>query len=71
MLRKFLLVLLLLPALASAHHSQKHEGDDGSRGLRNVTVLIVRHAEKPDQDDGPNSRGLTPRGEQRAEAYAN
>ena len=26
---------------------------------------------KPDQDDGPNSRGLTPRGEQRAEAYAN
>ena len=71
MLRKFLLGLLLLPALASAHHSQKHEGDDGSRGLRNVTVLIVRHAEKPEQSDGPNSRGLTPRGEQRAEAYAN
>jgi phosphohistidine phosphatase SixA len=71
MLRKFLLGLLLLPALASAHHSQKHEGDDGSRGLRNVTVLIVRHAEKPEHSDGPNSRGLTPRGEQRAEAYAN
>ena len=71
MLRKFLCVLLLLPALASAHHSQKHEADDSSRGLRNVTVLIVRHAEKPEQSDGPNSRGLTPRGEQRAEAYAN
>ena len=70
MLRKFLCVLLLLPALASAHHAQKHDIEDAARGLRNVTVLIVRHAEKPGQDDGPNSRGLTPRGEQRAEAYA-
>ena len=71
MLRKFLCGLLLFPALALAHYSQKHAEDDGSRGLRNVTVLIVRHAEKPEQSDGPNSRGLTLRGEQRAEAYAN
>jgi broad specificity phosphatase PhoE len=34
-------------------------------GLRNVTVLIVRHAEKPDV-----GRELNARGEQRAAAYA-
>jgi hypothetical protein len=54
--------LLLLPTAALAHHDH---GDKDSRGLRNVTVLIVRHAEKP----GSGS-GLSPRGEQRAQAYA-
>jgi hypothetical protein len=46
--------------LVSAHHADKD-----ARGLRDVTVLIVRHAEKPDQGNG-----LSPRGEQRAQAYA-
>ena len=59
-LRKFLCVLLLWPMLVSAHHAEKD-----ARGLRDVTVLIVRHAEKPDQGNG-----LSPRGEQRATAYA-
>jgi hypothetical protein len=35
-----------------------------SSGLADATILIVRHAEKP--DTGP---GLTPQGQQRAEAY--
>lgn len=59
-LRKLLWVLLLWPMLVSAHHADK-----GTRGLRDVTVLIIRHAEKPDQGNG-----LSPRGEQRAQAYA-
>lgn len=33
-------------------------------GPRNATVLIIRHAEKPDEGDG-----LTPAGEARAKAY--
>jgi hypothetical protein len=65
LLRRFFCGLLLLPALASAHHSKKHDADGSTQGLRNVTVLIIRHAEKPD-----NGSGLTPRGEQRAVAYA-
>jgi hypothetical protein len=59
-LRQFLWVLLLWPVLVSAHHADKD-----TRGLRDVTVLIIRHAEKPDQGNG-----LSPRGEQRAQAYA-
>ena len=58
--RKLLWGLLVLPALASAHH-----GDKDAQGLRNVTVLIVRHAEKADPGNG-----LSARGEQRAAAYA-
>ena len=58
--RKLLWVLLLWPVLVSAHHADKD-----TRGLRDVTVLIIRHAEKPDQGNG-----LSPRGEQRAQAYA-
>jgi hypothetical protein len=55
-------LLLLLPTAALAHHDH---GDKGSRGLSNVTVLIVRHAEKP-----ASGSGLSPQGEQRAQAYA-
>ncbi|WP_017902644.1 hypothetical protein [Pseudomonas asplenii] len=51
-----LLSALILPVTAQAQKTQ---------GLRDTTVLIVRHAEKPDQ-----GRGLSPRGEQRAQAYA-
>ncbi|WP_225562709.1 flagellar basal body-associated protein FliL [Rhodanobacter sp. DHG33] len=58
----FLSLLLLLPTAALAHHDH---GDKGSRGLRDVTVLIVRHAEKP-----ASGSGLSPQGEQRAQAYA-
>ncbi|NVZ19204.1 flagellar basal body-associated protein FliL [Pseudomonas costantinii] len=59
-LRTLLLgVLMVLSAQAFAHKK------DEALGLSNVTVLIVRHAEKPDQ--GPL---LNARGEQRAAAYA-
>ena len=64
-LHKFFFSLLLLPALAFAHNPDKHGANGGARGLRNVTVLIVRHAEKPDEGSG-----LSARGEQRAQAYA-
>lgn len=37
---------------------------DAQEGPKNAVVLIIRHAE-----DGSTSTGLTPRGEQRAEAY--
>jgi hypothetical protein len=37
---------------------------DGSPGLSNAVILIIRHAEKP--DSGP---GLSPMGERRAAAY--
>lgn len=59
-LRYLAWLLLALPMLAVAHHS-----DRNAPGLRDVTVLIVRHAEKPAQ-----GRGLSPQGEQRANAYA-
>lgn len=59
-LRALFWILLALPMLALAHHS-----DRSAPGLRDVTVLIVRHAEKPAQ-----GRGLSPQGEQRANAYA-
>ncbi|WP_203546697.1 flagellar basal body-associated protein FliL [Dyella caseinilytica] len=52
-----LLLLLLVPALASAKH-------DHGDGLVDTTVMIIRHAEKP--ESGP---GLTPEGEARAQAY--
>jgi hypothetical protein len=62
-IRKFLLILCCLPALAWAHHPAK--AAKPNHGLRDVTVLIVRHAEKP-----PQGNGLSPQGEQRALAYA-
>lgn len=53
-----LLVILIVPGLVSAKHD--HSGD----GLADTTVMIIRHAEKP--ESGP---GLTPEGEARAQAY--
>ena len=57
-----LFLFLTWPLLASTHHADK---DRESRGLRGVTVLIVRHAEKP-----ARGSGLSAPGEQRALAYA-
>jgi hypothetical protein len=37
---------------------------DSQDGPKNAVVLVIRHAEKPD-----NGRGLSPIGQQRAEAY--
>jgi hypothetical protein len=39
---------------------------NGQDGPKNSVVLIIRHAE-----DGASGHGLTPRGQQRAEAYKN
>lgn len=64
-LRTLLLGLAVLPALVISTQTLAHQSDKAAQGLKNVTVLIVRHAEKPDQ-----GMGLSPRGEQRAEAYA-
>ncbi|RON03836.1 flagellar basal body-associated protein FliL [Pseudomonas brassicacearum] len=65
MLRHLLFGLAVLPALVISTQAPANQSDKTAQGLRNVTVLIVRHAEKPDQ-----GMGLSPRGEQRAEAYA-
>jgi hypothetical protein len=54
-----LLSVLVVPAVATA----KHDHSD-RRGLADTTVMIIRHAEKP--ESGP---GLTPEGEARARAY--
>lgn len=65
LVRRVLLGLLLLPLFASAQPSNQYAEGGSARGLKNVSVLIVRHAEKPDQ-----GRGLAPEGERRAKAYA-
>ena len=65
-LRSLLLGLLMVPALTLSAQAWAHKEGKDARGLSNVTVLIVRHAEKP--DEGPL---LSPKGEQRAAAYAN
>jgi len=54
------------PALARHHH---HHDDVEASGLAGDTLLIIRHAEKPDGDNG--GPGLAPAGEARAKAYAN
>ncbi|MCJ7955813.1 MAG: flagellar basal body-associated protein FliL [Pseudomonas sp.] len=64
MLGKVLRGLLALPTLMMAMHAPAQDLSKNTQGLRNVTVLIVRHAEKPDQGSG-----LNPRGEERAQAY--
>lgn len=50
--------LLVAPICAAAKHSH------ADNGLADATVMIVRHAEKPDV-----GAGLTPAGEARARAY--
>lgn len=64
-LAALVLGLILLPVLGAARPSKPYDKDGAASGLRNVTVLIVRHAEKPDV-----GRGLAPQGGQRAGAYA-
>lgn len=60
--RLLLPMVLLLPTPSWAHHGH---GDKNNQGLRDVTVLIVRHAEKP-----AAGSGLSAQGQLRAEAYA-
>jgi hypothetical protein len=54
-----LLSLSIVPVMAIA----KHAHADGN-GLADTTVMIIRHAEKPE-----NGSGLTPQGKARAKAY--
>lgn len=59
------------PALARHHHHHHHHSDDddtaAASGLAGDTLLIVRHADKPDGEGDP---GLSPAGQARAKAYA-
>ncbi len=55
------LIATAAPAQAKHHHKSVQAGD----GLAGATLLLVRHAEKPE-----SGQGLTPAGEARARAYA-
>ncbi|MFJ2479740.1 flagellar basal body-associated protein FliL [Pseudomonas sp. NPDC087598] len=57
--------LLAAAVIAVSVLALSYAQDSAAPGLRNVTVLIVRHAEKPEV-----GRELNARGEQRAAAYA-
>lgn len=59
-------ILATTSAWAKHHHHHDHD-EGGAAGLADVTLLVVRHAEKP-TDEG--NAGLTPAGEARAKAYA-
>ncbi|CAN5517554.1 hypothetical protein BH09VER1_BH09VER1_51240 [soil metagenome] len=61
-----LLILAVLPAALAHKHKDKYLPDipPGHGGLDGATVIIIRHAEKP--ETGP---GLAPEGQQRATAY--
>jgi hypothetical protein len=54
--------LLALALLTAAFEKPPHH--ENSSGLNDTTILIIRHAEKPDR-----GTGLTPAGQERAEAY--
>lgn len=58
---RLLVAVALTVSVMALSFAQSSDGP----GLRNVTVLIIRHAEKPDV-----GRELNARGEQRAAAYA-
>jgi broad specificity phosphatase PhoE len=60
MRRCFVAAVVFACALALASAS------DAQEGPKNSVVLIIRHAENP-----ANGHGLSPRGEERAEAYKN
>ena len=47
--------------------AKHHHHDDGATGLANATLLVIRHAEKPEAE---SDRGLSPAGVARAKAYA-
>ena len=57
-------VVAIAPAHAKHHHHDRDES--GSTGLADVTLLVVRHAEKPMVE---GDVGLAPAGETRAKAY--
>jgi hypothetical protein len=65
-LRRRLAPLAILVALTTARAQAKHHrhDDGGGSGLANSVVLVIRHAEKP--DDGPD---LSPQGQARGQAY--
>ena len=65
MLARRLWVLAAFALVALGWASAGTAWGEPGRGLAGSTVLLVRHAEKP--DSGP---GLTPAGEARARAYA-
>jgi hypothetical protein len=56
--RRLFIAILFASALIRAAHAQE--------GPKDSVVLIIRHAE-----DGASGRGLTPRGQERADAYKN
>jgi broad specificity phosphatase PhoE len=59
------LLMGLLPLLSTTAATAKHHGNGGDgTGLANAVVLVIRHAEKP--DEGPD---LSPAGVARARAY--
>ena len=57
-------VVAIAPAPDKPHHHDRDES--GSTGLADVTLLVVRHAEKPMVE---GDAGLAPAGETRAKAY--
>jgi len=63
--RRLLPRLLMVAAVTASVLMLSFAQGSAAPGLRNVTVLIVRHAEKPEV-----GRELNARGEQRAAAYA-
>lgn len=65
-MRRLLVIALfalagMSPALLLAKH---HDGHQSANGLADATVMIIRHAEKPEEGSG-----LAPEGEARARAY--
>ena len=61
-----ILTLVISTAFWAISHYVQKSGANNSSGLRNTVVLIIRHAEKPDNGDG-----LSPTGEERARTYVN